>query len=191
MKEIVFLLEEPSAKAMLEVILPKLLNESIGFKCIAFEGKQDLEKQLIRKVKCYQNPQARFIVLRDQDSACCLNVKHHLINLCEQTGKLVHCKVRIACHELETFYLGDLMAVEQALSITNLAKKYQENRKYRTPDNLNNAKQELKNLTNNLYQEKSGSKAIAHYMDLTNQRSVSFSMLISAIDTTQTALLTE
>jgi 23S rRNA maturation mini-RNase III len=191
MKEIVFLLEEPSAKEMLKVILPKLLNESIGFKCIAFEGKQDLEKQLIRKVKCYQNPQARFIVLRDQDSACCLNVKHHLINLCEQTGKLVHCKVRIACHELETFYLGDLMAVEQALSITNLAKKYQENRKYRTPDNLNNAKQELKNLTNNLYQEKSGSKAIAHYMDLTNQRSVSFSMLISAIDTTQTALLTE
>ena len=191
MKEIVFLLEEPSAKAMLEVILPKLLDDSIGFKCIPFSGKQDLEKQLIRKIKCYQNPKARFIVLRDQDSACCLDVKRNLVSLCEQTGKLTACMIRIACHELETFYLGDLMAVEQAFSIKNLAKHHQENRKYRTPDNLNNAKQELKKLTNNQYQEKSGSKAIAHYMDLTNQRSISFSMLISAIDRTQKALLTE
>lgn len=111
MKEIVFLLEEPSAKVMLEIILPKLLDDSIGFKCISFEGKQDLEKQLVRKIKCYQNPEARFIVLRDQDSACCHDVKSNLVRLCEQTGKLAHCKVRIACHELETFYLGDLLAV--------------------------------------------------------------------------------
>jgi hypothetical protein len=81
------------------------------------------------------------------------------------------------------------MAVERALSIKNLAKKYQENRKYRTPDNLNNAKQELKKLTDGQYQEKSGSKAIAHYLDLSNQRSTSFAMLINAINTTNQSML--
>lgn len=67
-KELVFLLEEPSAKALLETLLPRFLNNDIHFRCISFEGKQDLEKQLTRKIRAYQNNKARFIVLRDQDS---------------------------------------------------------------------------------------------------------------------------
>ena len=35
MKELVFLLEEPSAKAMLESLLPRILSEGIVFRCIA------------------------------------------------------------------------------------------------------------------------------------------------------------
>lgn len=58
MKELVFLLEEPSAKALLESLLPRLLNENIQYRCIPFEGKQDLEKQLVRKISAYQNQQA-------------------------------------------------------------------------------------------------------------------------------------
>ena len=62
------MLEERSAKALLESLLPRILSPETEFRCIPFEGKQDLEKQLIRKVRAYQNDQARFIVLRDQDS---------------------------------------------------------------------------------------------------------------------------
>lgn len=68
MKELVFLLEEQSAKAMLESLLPRLLDGNVSYRCITFEGKQDLEKQLTRRIRSYQNEQARFIVLRDQDS---------------------------------------------------------------------------------------------------------------------------
>lgn len=69
MRELVCLLEEASAKAMLESLLPRVLDSRIRHRLLAFEGKQDLERQLTSKVRGYQNPCARFLVLRDQDSA--------------------------------------------------------------------------------------------------------------------------
>jgi hypothetical protein len=58
MRELVFFLEEPSAKAMLETLLPRMLDQSITVRCVPFEGKQDLEKQLTRKIRAYQNQRA-------------------------------------------------------------------------------------------------------------------------------------
>lgn len=46
MRELVFFLEEQSAREMLDSFLPKLLDENTRHRCIDFEGKQDLEKQL-------------------------------------------------------------------------------------------------------------------------------------------------
>lgn len=93
-----FLLEEPSAKAMLESLLPRMLKEDTRFRCIPFEGKQDLEKQLTRRIRAYQNERARFIVLRDQDShPDCTAVKQGLLDLCDKSGKFARCLVRIAC----------------------------------------------------------------------------------------------
>lgn len=105
MKELVFLLEEYSAKALLESLLPRLLNQEIRFRCVPFEGKQDLEKQLTRRIQAYQNRHARFIVLRDQDShPDCRAVKTKLLDLCRYSGRAPHCLVRIACRELESFF---------------------------------------------------------------------------------------
>jgi len=58
MRELVFLLEETSAKAMIEVILPKIVPEelNITYRYIVFQGKQDLEKEITRKLKGYYNP---------------------------------------------------------------------------------------------------------------------------------------
>ncbi len=58
MRELVFLLEEPSAKAMIEVILPRIVPEelSIIYRYIVFQGKQELEKEITRKLKGYYNP---------------------------------------------------------------------------------------------------------------------------------------
>jgi len=49
-KELVFLLEEESAKSFLESFLPRIIDSSISTRLIAFEGKQDLEKQIIKKI---------------------------------------------------------------------------------------------------------------------------------------------
>ena len=46
MKTLVVFTEEISAQYMLQSLLPRLLPVDMCFKCIAFEGKQDLKKQL-------------------------------------------------------------------------------------------------------------------------------------------------
>ena len=88
--------------------------------------------------------------------------------------------VRIACHELESWYLGDLQAVEKGLNLSGLSEQ-QQNRKFRNPDRLSNAKQELRKLTKNSYQPISGSREIGTYMSVDNNRSHSFKVFISGV----------
>ena len=45
MRELVFLLEEMSARALLESLLPRVLSQQVAHRLIPFEGKQDLERQ--------------------------------------------------------------------------------------------------------------------------------------------------
>lgn len=189
MKELVFLLEERSAKALLDSLLPRLLDPEVGYRLIPFEGKQDLEKQLARRIRGYQNPEARFIVLRDLDSQPdCMKLKQQLLALCDQSGKGEHCLVRIACTELETFYLADLQAVEQALGLKGLAKQ-QNGKKFRAPDQLGSPSRELKILTANAYEKVAGSRAIGKHLQLDNDRSPSFRNMVGAIRKMQSELI--
>ena len=186
-----FLLQEPSAKATLESLLPRMLKQDTLFRCIPFEGKQDLEKQLTRRIRAYQNERARFIVLRDQDShPDCTAVKQGLLDLCDKSGKFARCLVRIACRELEAFYLADLQAVERALEIDGLT-RHQNSRKFRSPDGLGSPSRELKTLTRNRYEKVAGSRAIGKHLQLDNARSASFRNLIAAIRRCEDELLRE
>ena len=189
MRELVFLLEEESAKAMLESLLPRILDERILVRAIAFEGKQDLERQLERKLRNYANRDARFIILRDQDAGDCVLVKANLIEACRRSGRIALTQVRIACRELESFYLADLSAVEAALGIENLH-KHQDRAKYRIPDRLVSPSLELKKLTGGQYQKVGGSRRIGCHLDPGNLRSSSFGNLIAAIRKWETELLT-
>lgn len=181
MTELVFCLEEESAKAMLEGVLHRLLPEGeFVFKYIVFQGKQDLEKQLFRKLRGYCNTDARFVVLRDQDAnPNCVEIKSKLVDLCIQAGK-PGALVRIACRELESFYLADLLAVELGLGISGLA-KLQLGKKFRSPDYLGAPSRELTTLTRGKYQKVGGSRSIGKHMQLNNERSDSFRNLISGI----------
>ena len=181
MRELVFLLEEESAKALLEAIVPTICGAEteVQSRFIVFEGKQDLDKQLTRKLRGYLNPQAHFIVLRDQDQSDCRKVKRSLQKLCQNAGKQ-RTIVRIACRELEAFYLGDLRAVELGLGLNGLAAR-QNRAKYRDPDQLVFPARELDELTKGRYQKVSGSRAIAPYLDVEAPRSRSFHHLVKAI----------
>ncbi len=88
--------------------------------------------------------------------------------------------VRIACRELETFYIADLAAVEAALGLANLA-RHQGTRKFRTPDAIASPSSELVRLTRGRYQKVGGSRAIGRYLDTENTRSPSFRALIAGI----------
>lgn len=189
MRELVFLLEEESAKAMLESLLPRILHADIRLRFIPFEGKQDLERQMVRRLRGYVNPRARFVVLRDQDSAPdCRDVKARLVERCEQTGQSAKTLVRIACRELESFYLADLGAVERALGIKKLARQ-QGAAKFRCPDRLGSPSKELEALTGGAYQKVSGSRAIGHFLDPDNECSISFRNLIRGVRRLQAELL--
>lgn len=180
MKELVFLLEEESAEEMLKGLLPRILPPGIIPRFIAFEGKQDLEKQLTRRIRGYHNPLARFVVLRDQDSnPHCTAVKARLVELCAASGR-TDVLVRIACRELESFYLADLTAVERGLGMVGLAHQ-QDGKKFRSPDSLGSPAQELKKLTKGRYQKVGGSRGIAPLLDLDNSRSASFRNLVAGI----------
>ena len=83
---IIFLLEEPSMKEMLQVLLPQIIPNEITYQCIAHEGKQDLEKSIPRKLRALKNTK-RFIILRDKDSGDCIKIKQNLAQLCQQANR--------------------------------------------------------------------------------------------------------
>lgn len=189
MKELVFLLEEESARAMLESLLPRILDAGIKPRLLAFEGKQDLEKQMVKRMRGYLNPHARFIVMRDQDAMPdCRVIKDALLARCAEAGRHGVALVRIACHELESFYLADLAAVEAGLGIHGLA-KHQNIAKFRNPDALQRPSKELRTLTKQRYQKVSGSRVIGQHLDFGNERSVSFKNLIAGIRRMEQELL--
>ncbi len=173
-------LEERSAEEMLNILLPKLFPENVEFKFVSFEGKQDLEKQIEKKLRGWNRPNSVFLIMRDQDLGDCLSIKENLLSKIPN-DKRNQTIVRIACRELESFYLGDLKAVEQGLSLKNIAKK-QKKSKFRSPDTLN-ASEEIKILTKGEYQKIAGSRAIAPYLDLENNHSHSFGILLCGIRT--------
>lgn len=179
MMTLVFFLEEPSAEEMLKGILPKILPDRVVPRFIVFEGKHHLEKQLGRRMKLWRAPNSRFLVMRDQDSGDCRVIKQNLLDKCKAAHR-PKTIVRIACHELESFFIGDLRAVEKGLEINGLS-KFQNKRKFREPDSLFNPARELMGLTENCYQKVSGSRAIGRYLDLENNRSHSFNVLVKAI----------
>ncbi|MBF0161828.1 MAG: DUF4276 family protein [Magnetococcales bacterium] len=176
--QLVLFLEEESAKALLQALLPRLFPGQ-EFRYVVFEGKQDLEKQLSKRLRGWQAPEAcRFVVLRDKDASDCHLTKERLQALCRAGGK-EGVLVRIACRELESWYLGDLKAVEGALGSDSVAAR-QSGRKYRDPDRLENPLQELVRLVPT-YQKIAGSRAMGQCMELQNNTSRSFNVFMEGI----------
>ncbi|BAU26181.1 uncharacterized protein DUF4276 [Aneurinibacillus soli] len=181
MKHLMFLLEEPSTKKFLDEWLPKWLPEDIVFTTVPHEGKHDLQKSIPRKIRAMKNiPDIKFIIIHDQDSADCIELKKQLQVLCREAG----CEdvlIRIACHELESWFLGDLLAVERAFNENGLFEKHGQKSKFREPDKLNNAAQELKKIIPS-YQKVNGARKIAAYISIERNRSLSFRRLYEGIN---------
>nr|VFK66482.1 MAG: protein of unknown function (DUF4276) [Candidatus Kentron sp. UNK]VFK71683.1 MAG: protein of unknown function (DUF4276) [Candidatus Kentron sp. UNK] len=179
MKELVFFLEEPSTREMMKGVLSRLLPDDIAIRYVVFEGKQDLHKRLPGKLQGWIKQDARFVVLRDQDRGNCIETKRQLSAISQDAGK-DDVLIRIACHELESWYLGDLDAVEKGLGVGGIAKN-QDTKKYRDPDRLTNPFQELNRLTKQAYQKVSGSRNIGPHLSLKDNCSHSFMVFISGI----------
>lgn len=175
--KIVFLVEEQSMRYLLEGILPKVLPIEIDFQVIPHQGKQNLGKSIPIKLRSWKEPNVRFVVIQDQDSWDCVELKQIIQTVCKESNR-PETLVRIACHEMEAWYFGDLRAVGLAYNMD--LKRLSGKRKYRDPDAIENPKTEIKKIVKEL-QQIEGARKISKYMNIQANSSHSFKVFVSGV----------
>lgn len=180
MARIEILVEEPSMKEFLNIFLPRVLddywvlNQNIFIR--SFQGKSDLQKNIPSKIKAYSHwhEPIGVVILQDQDSNDCIELKKRLIELCQNNGDCPTL-VRIVCRELESWYLGDFEAIGKSYPGFKFEKHINKS-KFRDPDTCN-AYHDLKKILPE-FQKVDGAKRIAPNINITNNRSNSFHQTI-------------
>jgi hypothetical protein len=178
MTTLVFLLEEPSARDVLEGLLPRLIPDDVVVCYMVFEGKQDLEKRMVSRMRSWLQPDTRFVVLRDQDAADCHDVKARLRELVEQAGR-PDALVRVACRELESWIVGDWPAVAVAFCQTTLSRQSQK-AKFRNPDALGSPVEEIRRFIPD-YQKRDGARRMGKLLAPERNQSKSFQVFCSGV----------
>ena len=149
-----FLVEEPSAEAALKNLVPKLMGEDISFNIHVFQGKQDLLKNLPKRLRGYRHwlPYDRYIVvLIDKDQEDCAKLKQKLEQTAHDEGFITRSNSgpagkfqvinRIAIEELEAWFFGDVVALQRAYR--RVPKFLDKSRKFRNPDTIINTWESL------------------------------------------------
>jgi len=168
---IVVLTEEQSMRVALRTLFeaqwPERLH-GVDWHIISFQGKADLERRMAEKMRAWNYADPHFVILRDNDGGDCRALKQKIRADVENGGKPHH--IRIVCQELESWFIGDLAAVAAAYPNRSVRAGAG---KYRDPDRLNNAAQELADLVGE--RGKVGrAERIAQHLQPGRNRSTSF-----------------
>ena len=131
-------------RGVLERIVPGW-RENEHWVSVPHRGASDLEKSILNKLRGWREPGIRFVILRDNDGADCKERKAKLREL-SAAGRETDVTIRIVCQELEAWFLGDLDAVKAAYPKAKISETATP-AKYRDPDAVNNASEELARLT--------------------------------------------
>jgi hypothetical protein len=177
MKRVVFLLEEYSAKVLLEALLPRIFP-ALPFLCVSHEGKQDLEKSIPRKLRAWHEPGVRFVVIRDNDRGDCVALKARLVELCATAGR-PDALIRIACQELEAWYFGEPEALAEAFDQESL-REIGQTKRYRDADGIVQPSTHLKALIPE-FQKMSGARRLGTRLSPDRNRSRSFQALMAGL----------
>ena len=140
-----FLLEERSTEEALKCILPKILSGNVGYSLHVFGGKDNLLKELPKRLKGYRRwipNDWRIIVLIDEDRKDCLQMKERLEKAAREAGLRTKSSTtsegnfqvvnRLAVEELEAWFFGDVEALRKAYPKVSKTLQYQA--RYRDPD---------------------------------------------------------
>lgn len=183
MSRLVLMLEEYSMKVLLDALLRRL-HPNLPFLCVPHEGKQDLEQSLSRKLRAWREPGVQFLVVRDNDGSDCAALKRRLLALCSAAGRS-DTVIRIACEELEAWYLGDPEALADAYGrgvIRELGKA-----RFRDPDSVQQPAAALLDLAPS-FQKVSGARLLAPRLSPARNRSRSFQTFLSSVRRIATSL---
>ncbi|MGD8589266.1 MAG: DUF4276 family protein [Chromatiales bacterium] len=200
MRQLEVLVEEPSAKAALDILLPKIVQGNARFAVRNFGSKYKLLKELSKRLAGYavqikRGENLRILVLIDQDSDDCMALKQNLENVALECGLATKshpdaqgCFVvvnRVVVEELESWFIGDPAALRRAFPKLPPA-----NNKgiFAKPDNQNGKAWEslhrfLKKhgIYKNHYPKIEAAKKISPFIDLGRNRSPSFQQFLVGI----------
>ena len=178
---VIFLLEEPSMRVLLDAWLPRLFPGWVDgqhFQCVPHEGKSDLDRSISRKLSAWRIPGDRFVVVRDNDGVDCVDLKARLRALCVQAGR-GDTLVRLVCQELESWYLGDLAALAAAFDAPRVNTPAHIKR-FSDPDAWLKPSVEVKRMVP-AFQKMSGARAMAAHLDPGRNRSRSFAVFVDGV----------
>lgn len=176
MRRIVFLLEEKSMEVFLEGLLSRWFP-SISFICISHDGKNDLWKSIPIKLRSWRELGVRFVIVQDNDGGNCIKLKKKLLDLCRRGGR-EDSVVRIACQELEAWYLGDADALidEYGKFRSKLSAA-----KRRAPDDVSSPSREIQRLLPQ-FTKVGGARRMGTRVDPKSNRSTSFQLLFKTLE---------
>lgn len=177
---IVFLLEEPSMKTLLLGLLPRMFPgwvEHEHFVCIPHEGKSDLDKSIPTKLKAWRVPGDRFVIVRDNDNANCVDLNTRLRNVCEVCDR-PETLVRLVCQELESWYVGDIEAL--ALAFDSLLDTPALRKRFAEPDKWQKPSKELERLIPE-FQKGAGARLMAQHLRENGNLSRSFNKFVEGL----------
>ncbi len=171
-------------QVLLDGLLPRLFPD-LPFLCVAHEGKRDLELSIPRKLRAWREPGVRFAVIRDNDGGDCVQLKAALRQLCDEGGR-GDTVVRIACQEMEAWYLGEAPALAAAFSmpaLQNLGRRA----RFRDPDSVLQPSAQVERLIPE-FQKVSGARRMAEQLSRNGNQSNSFRVLLESIEAMGQAL---
>ncbi len=106
--------EEPSAKAALDVLVPGIIGEGHSFKVHNFRNKQELLREIPKRLRAYAKwipDHWRIAVLVDEDRQDCHELKARLVRAATDAGINERVLSRVVVEELEAWFFGDFNAL--------------------------------------------------------------------------------
>lgn len=115
MPGLVFIVEEPSKETFLAALLPRFdIPDTLNVHYQSGTGYSEFGGLVRRVLRGWRTPGVQFVILCDQDQSDCVAKKQELFAAVpEHIRRRV--AVRIVCDELESWYVGEPAALEQAL----------------------------------------------------------------------------
>ncbi len=118
------------------------------------------------------------MIVRDNNNANCGQLKERYTAMCEECGR-PGTLVRLVCQELESWYLGDLLALAQAFGDAKLDSPGLRKR-FANPDDWQKPSDEIKRLVPR-FQKTGGARLLAQHLAPQRNQSPSFHAFVDGV----------
>ncbi len=178
--------EEPSAEKCFSHFLPKLLSSSVKFKIFAHGGRENLKQALQKTLPTISREQnAKILITIDQDDYDCKTLKEELQEIIRTKCQCPY-KIRIVCKELESWFLGDLLAISKAYPRFKPEKYRNKSNMKKVDDIIKPSKKLIKMITEidgRIFLSKGElSEKISPHLDINSNTSTSFNQTIKSVE---------
>ncbi len=176
-RRLLILVEEESKEQFLRALIQRMnAPATLQITFLRANGYPDIVRLMRTRLRAWHVPDTHVLVVCDQDSADCADRKHALER--EVPDHLrPHTTIRIACEELEAWYLGDRAALTAVLP--TLAGILGKRPFHRPPDQIRNPASQIARHAS--LHKVEHAPQMGELISLTNSTSVSFSHLAETL----------